>query len=94
MPDSINPTQIPRSFMTDMPMVTANAGLALMNRRTNAIADFWRSCAEIRQPTELVAVQLSYWTQLVDDYQGALNESLSQIATAAQAPPEPASAAR
>jgi hypothetical protein len=79
--------QMPRSFMTDMPVATANASLALMNRRTSAIADFWRSCAEIRQPTELVAVQLSYWTQLVDDYQGAFNESLSQLTNATQPPP-------
>lgn len=87
MADESNPARIPRSFMTDMPVATVNVGLALMNRRSSAIADFWRSCAEIREPTELVAVQMNYWTQLVDDYQEALNEGISQIAPAAG--PEP-----
>jgi hypothetical protein len=74
--------------MTDMPAATMHAGLVLMSRRSSALADFWRSCAEIRQPAELMAVQLNYWTQLVDDYQEALNEGLSQIS----AEPEPAEA--
>jgi hypothetical protein len=82
MAEAISPVMIPRSFMTDMPTVTMHAGLVLMSRRSSAIADFWRSCAEIRQPAELMAVQLNYWTQLVDDYQEALNEGLSQISTA------------
>lgn len=90
MADESNPTRIPRSFMTDMPVATVNVGLALMNRRSSAIADFWRSCAEIREPTELVAVQMNYWTQLVDDYQEALNEGISQIAPAPATGPEPA----
>ena len=89
MADESNPVRIPRSFMTDMPVATVNVGLALMNRRSSAIADFWRSCAEIREPTELVAVQMHYWTQLVDDYQEALNEGISQIAPTPAAGPEP-----
>lgn len=88
MADSSNPTPIPRSFMTDMPAATVNVGLALMSRRSSALADLWRSCAEIRQPTELMAVQLSYWTQLVDDYQEAFNEGISQLSAAPEAPQE------
>lgn len=79
MAEATGPTPIPRSFMTDMPVATMQVGLALMSRRSSALADFWRSCAEVRQPAELMAVQLNYWTQLVDDYQEALNEGLSQI---------------
>lgn len=93
MGDEINSVHIPRSFITDVPVATVNVGLALMNRRSSAIADFWRSCAEIRQPTELMAVQMHYWTQLVDDYQEALNESISQITPApgSTADPSPSS---
>jgi hypothetical protein len=90
MVDASNPVNIPRSFMTDMPVATVNVGLALMNRRSSAIADFWRSCAEIREPTELVAVQLSYWNQLVEDYQEALKEGVSQIGSTPAEPAEPA----
>lgn len=75
----------PRSFLADMPVATMNASLALMNRRSSAIADFWRSCAEVRQPTELMAVQLNFWTQLVDDYQEAFTESMTQLSSAAEA---------
>jgi hypothetical protein len=84
MAETVTPIPIPRSFMTDMPAATMHAGLALMSRRSSALADFWRSCAEVRQPAELMAVQLNFWTQLVDDYQEALNEGLSQISTAAE----------
>lgn len=70
---------IPRSFLQDVPAATVNVGLALVSRRSSAIADFFRSCAEVRQPTELVALQFNYWSQLVDDYQEALHEGFSQI---------------
>ncbi|CAN7280858.1 hypothetical protein LJR219_001318 [Phenylobacterium sp. LjRoot219] len=75
-----------------MPVASVNVGMELMGRRANAIADFWRSCAEIRQPAELMAVQLNFWTQLVDDYQECFTESMAQLSsaseTATQAPPE------
>jgi len=74
-----------RSFLADMPVATVNASFALMSRRSNAIADFWRSCAEVRQPAELMAVQLNYWTQLVDDYQEAFAESMNQLSSASEA---------
>lgn len=90
MAEAMRSPQIPRSFMTDMPNATMHVGLALMSRRSNALADFWRSCAEIRQPAELMAVQLNYWTQLVDDYQEALNEGLSQMSSPATSATESA----
>jgi hypothetical protein len=80
------PAPAPRSFMTDMPAATVSAGMTLLSRRSAAIADFWRSCAEVRQPTELMAVQLNYWTQLVDDYQEALSQGFAQMAGAASEP--------
>lgn len=90
MGDANNPLHIPRSFMTDMPVATVNVGLALVTRRSSALADFWRSCAEVREPTEMMAVQMSYWTQLVDDYQEALNEGISQIGSPPASEPAPA----
>jgi hypothetical protein len=70
---------MPRTFLTDAPAAAMSAGLTLMSRRSGALADFWRSCAEVRQPTELMALQLNYWTQLVDDYQEAIAQSMSQM---------------
>lgn len=85
MAEPMKPAPMPRSFLTDMPVTSVNVGLALMSRRSSAIADFWRSCAEVRQPTELMAVQLNYWTQLVDDYQEAVAEGLAQLGGPGQA---------
>ena len=83
MVEQIKPAPMPRSFLTDMPAATMTASLALLTRRSSALADFWRSCAEVRQPTELMAVQLNYWTQLVDDYQEAMAQGFSQLSNAA-----------
>ncbi len=85
MAEQIQPAGMPRTFLTDVPAATMNASLTLLSRRTSALAEFWRNCAEVRQPTELMAVQLNYWTQLVDDYQEALSQSMSQIAGASTA---------
>lgn len=90
MADSIQPPRMPRSFLTDAPAATMSASMTLMSRRSAALADFWRSCAEVRQPTELMAVQLNYWTQLVDDYQEAFTQGLSQMGMA----PPPAAESR
>lgn len=83
MADSTPGITQPRSFMADLPAAGMSVGLALMQRRSSALADFWRSFAEVRQPTDLMAMQLNYWTQLVDDYQEALSEGLSQFNDAA-----------
>lgn len=82
MADITQPARMPRSFLTDVPAATMTASLALLSRRSSALAEFWRNCAEVRQPAELMAVQLNYWTRLVDDYQEAMAESFSQIASA------------
>ena len=86
MAEPIQPMQIPRSFMTDAPAAAMNASLTLLSRRSSALADFWRSCAEVRQPTEFMALQLNYWTQLVDDYQDALVQTMTPPASAPQQP--------
>jgi hypothetical protein len=93
MAEVVYPAFGSRSFLADMPKVTVNIGLGLMTRRSSAIADFWRIYTEVRQPTELMAVQLSFWKQLVDDYQEAVEEGMSQLSSApaaTKAPPEAA----
>jgi hypothetical protein len=86
MADPIQSMQIPRSFMTDAPAAAMNASLTLLSRRSSALADFWRSCAEVRQPTEFMALQLNYWTQLVDDYQDALVQTMTPPASTPEQP--------
>ena len=81
-------TTIPRSFLAEAPIATVTAGLALMSRRSSALAEFWRSCAEVREPSDLMAVQLNYWTQLVDDYQEAISETLSPLGASAAGAPQ------
>ena len=85
MAETMQQPTVVRTFLTDMPAVTAKASLTLLSKRSAAVTDFWRSVAEIRQPTELMAVQLGYWTQLVDDYQEAFTEGCSEITAPAPA---------
>jgi len=75
-----------------LPTAALEAGMALMSRRSNAIADYWRSFAEVRQPTELMAVQLGYISQLIDDYGEALSAGVSQISPATTPEPAPSQA--
>jgi hypothetical protein len=87
MAESSKPLPIVRTFLTDMPAVTTTAALTLVERRAAALADTCRSVLEVRQPTELLAVQMNYWSQLLDDYQDAYAQGLAQLAapTPAQA---------
>ncbi len=83
MTETVKPAAQPRSFIADAPAASMSVGLHLFSRRSAAIADFWRSCAEVREPTDLMAVQFNYWTQLMEDYQEALSEGMAQIAGSA-----------
>ena len=92
MAETPKPMPVVRTFLTDLPTVTATAASALVNRRANAVLDSWRSVLEVREPTDLVAAQLAYWRRLVDDYQDAYAAGLSQL-TAPCPAPEPAAPA-
>ena len=85
MPDLIPPSAFAPSLFTEAPVAAMNAGLTLLSRRSTALAEFWRSCAAIREPTDLMALQLNYWTQFVDDVQEAFAKSMSQVASTASA---------
>jgi hypothetical protein len=85
MADFSRPAPQPRSFLADAPVMAVNAGLTLLSRRSSALADYWRCCAQAAEPSDLIGVQMQYWTQLVDDYQDAFAQSVSQLSAAAEA---------
>lgn len=60
-------------------LAAMSAGLALAGRRSHAVADYWRTVAQVRDPGELLALQLSYWSQLMDDYAAAFGESVAPL---------------
>jgi hypothetical protein len=66
--------------VTEAPLAGLEAATGLVSRRGRAIADLWRAAAAARQPTELLGLQLGYWTQLLDDYGQALTESVAAFA--------------
>jgi hypothetical protein len=80
------PTPIVRTFLTDIPAATAQASLSLMSKRGEALAELLRSLTEVRQPGELLAVQAEYWSHLLEDYQDAFREGLSQLTAPVPAP--------
>jgi len=79
MAETAKPSPMVRTFLTDLPAATAKASMALMNKRSTALADYWRSLAGVRQPDQLLELQMDYWTQLVDDYQEAFTQGMSQL---------------
>jgi hypothetical protein len=80
MPEFRPPELFPPNLFAEAPMAAMNAGMTLLSRRAAATAEFWRSFAAVRDPSDLMALQLNYWTQLVDDCQEALAESMPQAA--------------
>jgi hypothetical protein len=81
-----------RRLMTELSTTTLSVGMALMERRSRAVAEYWRSFAAVREPSELLAVQLGYCHQMMDDYAAAMSESLSSLKQGATPAPEAPSA--
>jgi hypothetical protein len=77
--------KLPSRFLTETPAAFMSAGMTLISRRTSAVADFWRSWSKVREPADLMAVQLNFWTRLAEDYQAALAEGASNWAGARDA---------
>jgi hypothetical protein len=67
------------------PLAGLNAAAALVDRRSHAVADYWRGAAAAHEPSELLGLQLGYWTQMLDDYAQALTESFAPITVEAPA---------
>jgi hypothetical protein len=67
---------IPRS-LSEIPQMSLRVGLHYFGSRSAAMGQFWTSCAEIREPTDLFTAEMKYWLQLVSDVQAALTEGWS-----------------
>ncbi|HEY8572669.1 hypothetical protein [Phenylobacterium sp.] len=79
----------PRSVLPEVATAAVGVGLGLIERRGRAIADYWRALGGVRDPAELMALNLGYCTQLMDDYTAACAEGLKPVS---EAPAEPAQA--
>lgn len=69
----------PRTLAADICLTELYVAVALMGRRSRALADFWQAAPLVREPGELLALQLGYWSQMVDDYAAAFNETYTPI---------------
>jgi hypothetical protein len=88
MPETPNPELIARTFLTDLPAAVARSSFDLMARRSAAVAECWRSLAEVREPNEFIAVEMNYLNRMLDDYQKAISSMVSQMSAPAPAPAE------
>jgi hypothetical protein len=70
---------VPHTVIADVSTACASAGVALMERRSRALADYWRAVGEVREPTELFALNLGYCSQMMDDYLAAYAEGLKPL---------------
>jgi hypothetical protein len=58
-------------------------GAEFDSRRSQALADYLTALAQARQPDEALAVQVDYWTHLIDDYTTAASEAVAPFIPAA-----------
>jgi hypothetical protein len=96
------PTELPMQglstqLVAKVPIAGLNAATALADRRGQAIAEYWRGASAAREPSDLLGVQLVYWSRMLDDYGQALTDSLAPLTAVDMAPaaallPEPAPA--
>jgi hypothetical protein len=85
------PEAVPHTLVADVSGACSRAAVALMEKRSRAIADYWRAVAAVREPSELYALNLGYCSQMLDDYAAAYAEGLKPIGGAAdEAAAEPA----
>jgi len=73
------------TILADLATSSASAGMALVDRRSRAVAEYWRSFAAVREPGELMALNLGYCSQMLDDYSAAYAEGLKPVAGQAEA---------
>ncbi|MDB5449634.1 MAG: hypothetical protein JWQ52_762 [Phenylobacterium sp.] len=73
-------TANPDTVFTDLSNAALSAGMALMERRSRAVSDYWRTMGAIRAPGDMMAVQLGYWRQMSDDYAAAFQAGLVLVA--------------
>jgi hypothetical protein len=75
---------------TEVPTAGMHAAAALVHRRSEAMAQFWKTLPALREPTDVFALQLQYGRQMLDDYAAAITATLAPLAPAASPAPEPA----
>jgi hypothetical protein len=83
LPQPSLPGEQPATFLADVQTRAIQSYFDLAARRSQAMTDYLRSLSSVRQPDDLVAVQMSFWNQMVNDYSSALTESLTPLAGAA-----------
>lgn len=76
----------PAQFLADLQARTFQSALGLATRRSQAATDYLRALPSVRQPGDLVALQISYFSQMFDDYSAAVTDGLAAFT----APAEPA----
>ncbi|MDB5476814.1 MAG: hypothetical protein JWP49_2325 [Phenylobacterium sp.] len=84
-------TELPMSGLSTrlaagVPIAGLTAATALASRRSQAIADYWETASTTQHPSQLLGLQLGYWTQMLDDYAQALTESFAPFTAEATAP--------
>jgi hypothetical protein len=64
-------------------MAWSKSAADLASHRSQALAEYWLALAGVRQPEEVMAVQVDYWAHLMGDYAAAAAEALAPFAASA-----------
>lgn len=52
----------------ELPFAMLQACVGLYERRSRALAEYWRALSAARRPEEVMGVQMDYWTTMLRDY--------------------------
>lgn len=63
----------------DLAITGLNVSAGLLTRRSHALATFWAAAFEVRSPSDLVALQARYISDMAEDYQLALHATLEPL---------------
>jgi hypothetical protein len=70
-------------YLAELQAKSFQAALDLIGRRGQAAGDYMRALAGVREPSDLVSLQLGYWTRMLDDYSIAMAGGLEPLGEAA-----------
>jgi len=89
LPQTSPAGEAPAQLLSDFQARAFQSTFGLAARRGQAMTDYLRALASVRQPNDLVALQMSFWNQMIDDYSSAMTDSLAPLAAAEPASERP-----
>lgn len=66
-----------------LPFAMLQTYVGFYERRSRALAEYWRALSAARRPEEVMGVQMDYWTSMLRDYASVASEGAAAMPTGA-----------